>query len=75
MSRAAPSPFSLAVSAVSLLVTAVVAESVWRSYYPPPDRESLRRRKEHYEKVLLPADLSWQEGLYYKVVEKPPVKR
>ena len=75
MKRAAPSLFSFAIGTISLLLTLVVAEAIWESYYPPPDGESLRRRREHYEKVLLPADLSWQEGLYYKVMEGSRGKR
>ena len=62
-----PSPFSLAVTAVSLLLTLVIARSIWESYYPPYGREALRARKKYYEEVLLEADISWKEGLYYKV--------
>ena len=62
-----PSPFSLAVSLVSLLVTLVIALSIWESYYPPYGREALRERREYYEEVLLKSDISWEEGLYYKV--------
>ncbi len=75
MKRAAPSLFSFAVATVSLLLTLVVAEAIWESYYPRPDRESLRRRREYYEKVLQGADLSWEEGLYYKVVKGSKGKR
>lgn len=64
------SPFLLAVSLASLLLTLVVAQDIWESYYPPYDREALKQRRVHYEKVLLKADLSWKEGLYYKVLEK-----
>lgn len=62
-----PSGFSLAVAAVSLLVTLVMARSIWESYYPPYAREALRERREYYEEVLMEADISWKEGLYYKV--------
>jgi hypothetical protein len=67
--------FSLAVAVTSLLLTLVVAEAVWESYYPPLAREAFRRRKAYYEKVLLKADLSWKEGLYYKVTEEPRDRR
>lgn len=75
MKRAAPSLFSFAISVISLLLTLVVAEAIWESYYPRLGRESLRRRREYYEKVLRPADLSWQEGLYYNVMEGSRGKR
>ena len=65
-----PSPFSLAVALSSLLLTLVIVQSIWESYYPPREREALRRRREHYEEVLMKADLSWKEGLYYRVVEE-----
>ena len=60
---------SLAVALCSLLLTLVNADSIWESYYPRTERMRLRQRREYYEKVLLEADLSWEEGLYYKVVE------
>ena len=75
MSAARPGPFSLAVALSSFLLTLVVAEAVWESYYPPVEREALRRRKEYYEKVLSRADLSWREGLYYKSVGEVKRKR
>lgn len=71
MKRRTPTPFSLAIAVSSLLLTMVVAESLWESYYPPYDREALRRRKDYYEKVLREADLSWREGLYYRIMEEP----
>jgi len=70
MNRSFFSPFSLAIAVTSLLLTLVVAEAVWESYYPPLAREAFQRRRSHYEKVLLEADLSWKEGLYYKVMEE-----
>lgn len=63
------SRFSLSVAAVSLLVTLVVAAGIWESFYPDQDAEGLRARKAYYEKVLRSADVSWKEGLYYKVVD------
>jgi hypothetical protein len=71
MRRSHLSSFSLALSLTSLLLTLLIAQSVWESYYPPYAREALRQRRQYYEKVLLPAELSWKEGLYYKVLEKP----
>jgi hypothetical protein len=68
-------PFSFAVALCSLLMTAVVALAIWESYYPPYAREALRERRSYYERVLLPADLSSREGLYYKVLENSPGKR
>ncbi|HWR98383.1 MAG TPA: hypothetical protein VN317_08165 [Candidatus Methanoperedens sp.] len=65
----APSRFSLGVAAVSLLVTLVVAAGIWDSYFPDPDAEGLRARRAYYEGVLLKADVSWREALYYKVVD------
>ena len=75
MKRPALSPFSLAITLSSLLLTMVVAESLWESYYPPHAREALRRRKDYYEKVLREADLSWREGLYYRIMEGPQGER
>jgi hypothetical protein len=69
MKRTFPDGFSLAVALTSLLLTLVVFQAVWDSYFPPRDREALRVRREYYENVLLEADLSWQEGLYYKVTD------
>ena len=67
--RGRPTTFSLAVALSSLLLTLVLVESLWHSYYPPRDREALRQRREYYENVLLKADLSWKDGLDYKVME------
>jgi hypothetical protein len=67
--------FSVAVALCSLLLTMVVVQAVWESYYPPYAREALRERRSFYEKVLLPADLSSREGLYYKVLGNSPEKR
>ena len=67
MRVAFPSPFSLAVASVSLLITLVMARSIWESYYPPWAREALRERREYFEEVLREADISWKEGLYYRV--------
>ena len=64
-----PSRFSLFAAAVSLLVTLVIAAGIWESFYPDPDAEGLRARKAYYEKVLREADVSWKEGLYYKVMD------
>ncbi len=58
--------FSSLVALASLLLTLVVAQGIWESYYPPLDREALRQRRAYYEKVLKKADISWQEGLYYE---------
>ena len=63
----APSRFSLGVAAVSLLVTLVVAAGIWDSYFPDPDAEGLRARRAYYESVLLKADVSWKEAVYYRV--------
>ena len=68
-------PFSLAVALCSLALTAIVAQAIWESYYPPYARESLRKRKAYYDRVLHKANLSWQEGLYYEVVNSPSEKR
>ena len=68
-------PFSLAVAFCSLLLTMVVVRAIWESYYPPHAREALRERRSYYEKVLLPADLSSREGLYYKVLDNSPEER
>jgi hypothetical protein len=65
----APSRFSLGVAAVSLLVTLVIAAGIWDSYFPDPDAEGLRARRAYYEGVLLKADVSWKEALYYKGVD------
>jgi hypothetical protein len=67
--------FSVAVALCSLLLTMVVVQAIWESYYPPYAREALRERRAFYEKVLLPADLSSREGLYYKVLENSPEER
>ena len=67
--------FSVAVAICSLLLTMVVVQAIWESYYPPFAREALRERRSYYEKVILPADLSSREGLYYKVLENSPEKR
>jgi len=75
MSRFVAGPFSLAVALTSLLLTLVVSQAVWHSYYPPHDREALRVRREYYEDVLLKADLSWKEGLYYKKTDGVEKKR
>jgi hypothetical protein len=75
MKRPAPTPFSLAIAVSSFLLTMVVAESLWESYYPPHAREALRRRKGYYEKVLRKADLSWSEGLYYRIMKGPQGER
>jgi len=69
MKRFFPGGFSLAVALTSLLLTLVVFQAVWHSYFPPRDREALKARREYYESVLREADLSWQEGLYYKVTD------
>lgn len=66
------SPFSLAVALVSLLLTLIIAQSTWESYYPPYAREALKQRKDYYEEVLLKENLSWKEGLYYEVMEVTP---
>jgi hypothetical protein len=68
-------PFSVAVAVCSLLLTMVVVQAIWESYYPPYAREALRERRSYYEKVLLPADLSSREGLYYKVLATSPEER
>ena len=68
MNRFVPGGFSLAVSLTSLLLTLVICQALWHSYYPPYDREALKARRDHYEKILLKADLSWKEGLYYKEI-------
>ena len=68
------SSFSLALAAVSLILTLVIARSIWESYYPPYDREALAARKEYYENVLLKADISWKEGLYYRVYDSPGIE-
>jgi len=65
----APSRFSLTVAAISLLVTLVIAQGIWESYFPDPDAEALRARRAYYEKVLKKSDLSWKEGLYYKAMD------
>ena len=70
--RPAPSPFSLAIAAVSLLLTLVAATGIWESYYPDADAAGLRARREHFEKVLRGANVSWKEGLYYKVMDGSP---
>jgi hypothetical protein len=75
MTRFGTSPFSLAVALTSLLLTLVVVQAVWDSYYPPYGREALRQRREYYEKVLIKADLSWREGLYYKVMDGTEERR
>ncbi len=72
---ARPGRFSLAVAAVSLLLTMAVAQSVWESYYPPLERQALARRRDYYEDVLLKSDVSWKEGLYYKVLDKEGGRR
>jgi hypothetical protein len=64
-----PGRLTLAVSLVSLLVTAVIAGAIWESYYPDLDREGLRERRAYYEKKLRGADISWREALYYKRME------
>ncbi|HEY5998659.1 MAG TPA: hypothetical protein VI078_05075 [bacterium] len=72
----APSRFTLGVAAVSLLVTLVMAAGIWDSYFPDPDAEGLRARRAYYESVLRQADVSWQEALYYRVVDgKTPEAR
>jgi len=71
MTRQEARPFSVAVAVCSLLLTMVVVQAIWESYYPPYAREALRERRSFYEKVLLPADLSSREGLYYKVLDSP----
>lgn len=71
MTRQKARPFSVAVAVCSLLLTMVVVQAIWESYYPPYAREALRERRSFYEKVLLPADLSSREGLYYKVLDSP----
>lgn len=65
----APSRFALGVATVSLLVTLVVAAGIWDSYFPDPDAEGLRARRAYYESVLLKADVSWKEALYYKAMD------
>ena len=64
-------PFPLLVSLVSLLLTLAIGEAIWESYFPDIRGESLRRRREHYEKVLLKSNLSWREALYYKKIDNP----
>lgn len=75
MKRSVPGGFSLAVGLTSLLLTLVVSQAVWHSYYPPRNREALKARREYYEKVLRKADLSWKEGVYYRVIDGAQVKR
>lgn len=75
MKRFVAGGFSLAVALVSFLLTLVVSQAVWHSYYPPYDREALKARREYYERVLLEADLSWKEGLYYRVTDKAEKNR
>jgi len=70
--RPAPSPFSLAVAAVSLLLTLVAAAGIWESHYPDADAAGLRARREHYERKLRGANVSWKEGLYYRVMDGTP---
>lgn len=66
--------FPLGIALVSLLLTLVMATTIWEGYFPDLDREGLRRRKSYYEKVLRRADVSWKEGLYYKVLDGEPKK-
>jgi hypothetical protein len=75
MKRFITGSFSLAVALVSLLLTLVISQAVWHSYYPPFDREALKARRQYYEEVLLEADLSWKEGLYYRAVDKTEKNR
>ena len=75
MKRFFPDGFSLAVALTSLLLTLVLFQAVWHSYFPPRDREALRARRDYYESVLLKADLSWREGLYYRVTDGADGKR
>ena len=70
-----PTPFALAVSLASLLVTLVVAAAIWGSYFPDHEGEALRERRAYYEKHLRNADVSWREGLYYRVMDGAPGKR
>ena len=62
------SAFPAALALGALLLTAVICQSIWDSYFPPFRREALRQRRSYYEKVLKKADLSWEEGLYFKVL-------
>ena len=66
--------FSLAVALVSILVTLIMATQIWEAYFPDLDREALRQRKAYYEEVLRKADVSWKEGLYYRVKDGEPKK-
>ena len=45
------------------------------SFLGPRDREALRSRRDYYVSVLLKADLSWREGLYYRVTDGADGKR
>lgn len=74
--RRAPSGFSLALAAVSLLVTLVAAAGIWESYFPDADAAGLRSRRAHYERELRRANVSWKEGLYYRVMDgsSPPAR-
>ena len=66
--------FPLLVSLVSLLLTLAIGEAIWESYFPDANGESLRRRREHYEEILLKSNLSWREALYYKKIDTPGKK-
>jgi hypothetical protein len=65
----APSRFTLGLAVVSLLVTLVIAAGIWESYFPDPDAEGRQARRAYYESVLRKANVSWEEALYYRVVD------
>ena len=66
---------SHAVALCSILLTLVIADAIWESYYPRTAARLLRERRAYYEKVLLEADLSWKEALYYKQLGNATEKR
>ncbi len=56
-------------AAASLLVTAVVVESVLDAQWGSPGAaERLAERRAYYEKVIAPAGLSDREALFYEVI-------
>jgi len=64
------SPFSVILCISSLLLTALISQSIYRSYLGPDyARQRLVERKNYHEKVLKKADVSFEEAYFFEVVK------
>ena len=63
-------PFPLLLCLVSLLLTAVISQGIYRSYTGPDyARQRLEERRNYHREVLSRADISFRKALFYEVLE------